>query len=142
MTKSRRKSREEALQVLYQINYSEGQSAPDALATWERNFAQESQLEAFSRRVVLGVYEHIADLDKVMEAHATNWRADRMPVVDKNILRLGIYELEYCDDIPATVTINEMVDLAKQYGSENSSAFVNGILDKVKAGLNNPKKAK
>ena len=67
-------------------------------------------------------------------------RPDRMAVVDRNILRLGVFELQFCDDIPATVSINEMIELAKQFGSENSPAFINGILDRVKAALNRPAK--
>jgi len=94
-----------------------------------------------SRGLVRGVSSHIKEIDKTIESVSAHWRGERMAVVDRNILRLGVFELFHCDDIPMTVTINEMVELAKQFGSDTSSAFINGILDKISTQVDNPDKA-
>lgn len=89
------------------------------------------ETRAFAERVVQGVLEHRKDLDALIGKYATNWKVSRMPIVDRNILRAGLYELFWLDDVPAKVTINEAVELAKSFGDEEASKFVNGILDKV-----------
>lgn len=143
MRGSRRRAREDALQVLYQLDMNETVTPAAGLAHFESSFNPEGgAIDEFTRRLVIGVAENVATLDAAISKHATHWRKDRMPAVDRNILRLGIFELEHCDDIPATVTIDEMVELAKGFGSEASPAFVNGVLDKIKASLNRPAKAK
>jgi N utilization substance protein B len=85
----------------------------------------------FAQRLGLGVQEHLERIDALIEEASTNWRLPRMPVVDRNILRMAAFELMACVDIPATVSINEAVELAKKFGTADSRAFVNGIVDRM-----------
>jgi N utilization substance protein B len=89
----------------------------------------------------VGVGEKLQEIDKRLAEISSHWRPDRMAAVDRNILRLGAYEILFCDDIPGTVTVNEMVEIAKEFGSENTPAFVNGVLDKLKEKFSSKTKA-
>ena len=82
-------------------------------------------------RLVQGVWEQKEAIDRLIKNYAENWRIERMSGVDRNILRVAVFELVYCSDIPPRVAINEAIDLGKQYGSEESGAFINGILDSI-----------
>jgi N utilization substance protein B len=128
----RRRAREIALQVLYQkeLNCIE---VEEALNLFWNNFEVLKGAMGFSDRLVKGVEQHREDLDRVIEQYSSNWKVDRMTQVDRTILRIATYELLYCDDIPPRVAINEAIDIGKKYGSEDSGAFINGILDKVKS---------
>lgn len=88
---------------------------------------------AFAERLVAGVREHQKELDALISRYATNWKISRMQIVDRNILRLGAYELLWLDEVPAKVTMNEAIELAKDFGDDEAAKFVNGILDKVLA---------
>jgi transcription antitermination protein NusB len=85
-----------------------------------------------ARRVLETAYRG-KDLDALLAKYATNWKVSRMPIVDRNILRAGLYELMWMDDVPANVTMDEAIELAKSFGDEEASKFVNGVLDKVLA---------
>jgi len=126
----RRKSREFALQVLYQLNMTK-EDAKRALAQFQEHFSPGEDADEFLRRLVLGVLEHRRELDRLIEQYLENWRLDRINVIDRNILRMALFELLYCEDIPPKVTINEAIDLGKRYGSEESGSFINGILDRI-----------
>lgn len=126
----RRRSREFALQVLYQLEIK-NQDALHAIVQLRENFSSEEGEDEFIKRVVLGVMEHRQEIDHLIEERSENWRLDRMTVIDRNILRIAIFELLYCSDIPPKVTLNEAIDLGKRYGSEESGSFINGILDRV-----------
>jgi N utilization substance protein B len=128
----RRRAREIALQVLYQkeLNCVE---VEEALNLFRNNFEVLKGAMDFSERLVKGVEEHREDLDRVIEYYSSNWKVDRMTHVDRTVLRIATYELLYCDDIPPRVAINEAIDIGKKYGSEDSGAFINGILDKVRS---------
>ena len=139
---SRRRAREYALQALYQSDLARG-SVPDALSgLWTgqvegddhdelaRRQADSEEIE-FTTRLARGVEEMREELDARIEKVSTNWRIARMSIVDRNILRLGAFELTRCVDIPANVSINEAVELAKRYGTAESRGFVNGILDRI-----------
>lgn len=141
MKGSRRKAREDALQVLYQLDLNQGLAHHHALQYFQAHFLEEGSMDDFTLRLVNGVTNNLAEIDGVLEKVSEHWRMDRMAAVDRNLLRLGCYELLHCDDIPATVSINEMIELAKEFGSENSPAFINGILDKVRLQLARPHKA-
>ena len=93
--------------------------------------APESPEMEFATRLARGAEDTRDGIDALIDQCSTNWRLPRMPVVDRNILRLAAYELLECEDIPATVTINEAVELAKGYGTKESKAFVNGIVDRL-----------
>jgi N utilization substance protein B len=126
----RRKSRESALQVLYQLNITK-QEATTALTRFQEHFLSHGEADDFLNRLVLGVLEHFPQLDRLIEQYSENWRLDRMTMIDRNILRMALFELLYCEEIPPKVTINEAIDLGKRFGSEDSGSFINGILDRI-----------
>ena len=126
----RRKSREFALQALYQLNITK-QDVNAVLAQFQEHFLPGGEADEFLRRLVLGVLEHRKELDRLIEQYSENWRLDRIDVIDRNILRMALFEFLYCQDIPPKVTINEAIDLGKRYGSGDSGSFINGILDRI-----------
>jgi transcription antitermination protein NusB len=128
---SRHHARERALQILFQYDIH-GRPGLWLDVFWKENEAPED-VKAFAERLVAGVLENKHELDALIEKYATNWKISRMPIVDRNILRAGVYELLRMDDVPAKVTVNEAIELAKSFGDDDASKFVNGILDKVLA---------
>jgi transcription antitermination protein NusB len=128
----RTRGREIALQVLYQLEQNPGQAEEEVARFIERRL-REPKLCAFAHVLVGGVLEHQPRIDSLISEVAENWRLDRMAAIDRNILRLGAYELLYCDDVPTKVAINEALELAKRYSTAQSSRFVNGILDRLQA---------
>ena len=126
----RRKSRESALQYLYQREVVPQGSWKD-LAHFKKHFLLNEEDDAFLDRVVQGVLAHGQEIDQLIERYSEHWRLDRIALIDRTLLRIAIFELLYCEDVPPKVTLNEAVDLAKQFGSENSGSFVNGILDRI-----------
>jgi transcription antitermination protein NusB len=132
----RRESRELALQYLYQQDVVEEES-PTLRSFWN---LQESNKAAhpFCEELVKGVLRYRPMIDEKIKGYAKNWEFHRIAVVDRNILRLAIYELLYRDDIPPVVSINEAIELAKKFSTEDSGSFVNGILDRVKLELTRP----
>lgn len=134
---ARRTARERALQALYQLEMTPG-SIGDALeSAWAAAEEARKEPEAvkFARELVEGVMDHRAEIDRLIEQHSHNWRLDRMGRIDRNVLRLGVFELKYRPDIPKKVSLNEAVELGKNFGTEESSAFVNGLLDRVAVAL-------
>jgi N utilization substance protein B len=126
----RRKSRERALQVLFQLNITK-QEPVAALGKFQENFSPHGEADEFLKVLVLGVLEHRQELDRLIEQYSENWRLDRINIIERNILRMALFELLHCEEIPPKVTINEAVDLGKRYGSEDSGGFINGILDRI-----------
>lgn len=124
----RRKARQVALQVLYQIDVAEVDTG-EALALYWQCFNAPKNVRKFASQLVTGVMDNIVDVDQLVKDCSEHWSMSRMARVDRNILRMATYELFYCKDIPPKVTINEAIDLGKEFGSENSSSFINGILD-------------
>lgn len=124
-TTRRRGARKIALDVLFERDLSGG-SVPEILERYDPAPAHE-----FAGTLVRGVVGHQAELDALIAGYAEDWTIERMPVVDRNLLRLGAFELLYLDDVPAAVTINEAVELAKTYSTEDSGRFVNGILGRI-----------
>jgi N utilization substance protein B len=128
---SRSRCREWALQFLYQAEYA-GPHRPEAVEQFWRHFQTEGAPPAYLQNLVAGVASHLEELDAFIVRYSEHWRLERMTIVDRNLLRLAIYELLYQPHIPAKVVINEAVEMAKRYGSEGSGGFVNGILDQVR----------
>ena len=126
----RRKSREFALQVLYELDLTK-QHPSKVLVQFEQHFSPKEEQDEFQEILVLGVLKHSQEIDRLIERYSDNWRLDRMSIIDRNILRIAIFELLYCGDIPPKVTLNEAIDLGKRYGSEESGSFINGILDRI-----------
>lgn len=125
----RQASRQVALQVLYALDLAPERGA--ALETFERvaeNFDLPEGARAFAKQLVCGVIDELAELDAMISRHARNWRLSRMPAVDRNVLRLGAYEI-LRTDTPAAVALDQAVELARRFGAESSPGFVNGVLD-------------
>ena len=100
-----------------------------------KSFSPPKEIRAFSKQLVLGIWEHREALDRIIAKSSLNWRLERMSHVDRNILRIGAYEIIYVGDIPPKVSIDEAVEMGKKYGTEESGAFVNGILDNIYDGI-------
>jgi len=88
-------------------------------------------IRPFAEQLVRGVHLHQAEIDQMIVSASENWRIDRMSIVDRNILRIALFEMLYCPDVPPKVSINEAIDIGKKFGSEDSGAFINGVLDHV-----------
>jgi transcription antitermination protein NusB len=124
----RRKARRAALELLYQ---SDILGIPVTRILAEDMFLHQEPLPEFGAQLAVGVEARMDETDRLISLYADNWTLDRMPVVDRNILRLATYELLAEPDIPASVSINEAVELAKTYGTEDSGKFVNGLLGRI-----------
>ena len=124
-------ARDRALKILYQTDMTTRTVERVAEAFLVNEGPQNPEIIEFCKRLVCGVHENLKAIDEKISQYATNWQLKRMAVIDRNILRLGVFELQYASDIPPKVTINEAVELAKKYGDLESSKFVNGILDKI-----------
>jgi transcription antitermination protein NusB len=140
---ARRIGRERALQALYQLEMGALEPAAALEVAWasepeEGTEETRTEARAFADDLVGGVREHQEEIDRLLEEHSHNWRLDRMARVDRNVLRLAVYELRYREDIPKKVTLNEAVELGKRFGTEESSAFINGILDRIAQGVEKP----
>lgn len=126
----RRVAREAALSLLYSSDVADS----DVLQIIESGAypADDLDLSEYAESLVLGVVEHRGEIDERLSASSENWALDRMPIVDRAVLRLAIYEMLYVDEVPIKVAINEAVELAKAYGGEDdSSRFVNGVLGRI-----------
>ncbi len=123
----RRTARTLALQALYQWNLQQDERT----YPWEgwRDGDTEPAAIDFAKTLVEGVIQHRDAIDAAISKNAHNWAIDRLSVVDRNVLRIAVFELLYLDDIPPAVTINEAIEIAKQFGDDESGGFVNGILD-------------
>jgi N utilization substance protein B len=129
----RRKAREYALQLLFQYEFMDKDSnkGPDLSGFWEQAPEQDLEVKEFAEALAVNALRALEEIDKVIEGAAKHWALERMAAVDRNIMRLAVYELLYRDDIPHAVTINEALEIAKKFSSQDSAAFINGILDKV-----------
>lgn len=158
----RREARERAVQFLFQYDLNKSEDLQQALnhfwdsqqlaaiqeekgmARWgaepevQPPTAEEASVRLFAEPLIRGVLDHLAELDAIIVKFAQNWDMHRMAVVDRNVLRLAIFEMYHRDDIPPVVSINEAVDIAKKFSTEDSGKFVNGILDKVKGDVLRP----
>lgn len=158
----RREARERAVQFLFQYDFNPPEKLDEALelfwesqraaslaeekgnAKWGQETelpppsAHEASVRLFADPLIRGSLERRAEVDAQIVKYAKNWDLHRMAVVDRNILRLAVYEMLYREDIPPVVSINEAVDIAKRFSTEDSGKFVNGILDKIKGDLMRP----
>jgi transcription antitermination protein NusB len=159
----RREARERAVQFLFQHDINPPENLEEALnhfwdsqraaaiaeerggtATWGQQIelpppsTEEATVRIFADPLIRGVLEHRNDLDGTIKKYALNWDLHRMAAVDRNILRLAVYEMFHREDIPPVVSINEAVDIAKKFSTQDSGKFVNGILDRVKSDLMRP----
>jgi N utilization substance protein B len=131
----RTKARERAVQALYQIDVAATDLDEALLRFWRSFEPVEREVMELAEGLVRGVARYRREIDEAIEGVSVNWRLDRMARVDRNILRLAVHELVHRPEVPVKVVINEAIELGKKFGSENSGAFVNGVLDRVAAGL-------
>ena len=140
--KSRHRAREIALQILYQYDlnqHSTGKIAPtdhalvNELVNYYNHFKVAEELREFIGQLVVGTLKETQNLDSILEKHATHWKISRMSSVDRSLLRMALYEMTHMKDTPRTVVIDEAVELAKQFGTAETPAFINGILDQVQS---------
>ena len=155
----RHDAREWALQFLFQSEFNRDDSLDEGLRLfWEhqsedsgdspsppdrpqappRETVMNAKARMFAEELIRGVIAHHPDIDPLIARHAENWGIDRMGTVDRNAMRIAVFEMLYRDDIPPVVSINEAVDLAKAYSSVESGKFVNGILDRIRQDLDRP----
>jgi transcription antitermination protein NusB len=127
----RSRAREVALQLLFQRDHNPGVGPKDA-EQFIHNRLREQGMREFCSSLYAGIVLHQADIDARLAAAAENWRVTRMATVDRNVLRLGAYELLFTKETPAAVAFDEAIELARRYGSADSSAFVNGVLDRLR----------
>ena len=148
MVGPRRRSRVVALQILHQMDVSPELAADAALGLYfgqlatrgveiavdedEPGTSQTGPIDrALVEQLIHGVFDHRAELDQMLAASSKNWRIERMALVDRNVIRLALYEIKFCPEVPVAVAINEAIELCKQFGSAEASAFVNGLLDRA-----------
>jgi N utilization substance protein B len=138
----RRWARQCALQLLFQLDgvAPAGETGLDAvIATfWEQvdpEAGSTKETASYATRLVHGVMDHLAELDALIQGESLNWRLERMSRVDRNLLRLSTFELVYMRTLPGEIVINEAVELAREFGSDGSSSFVNGVLDPIASKL-------
>ncbi|HET6372485.1 MAG TPA: transcription antitermination factor NusB [Candidatus Polarisedimenticolia bacterium] len=132
----RRRAREYALQLLFQLDLSPEETEHAVTSFWNGKKAAEA-VSTFADRLVSGTMGHRAAIDDVLAQSALNWRISRMAVVDRNILRMAIYEFFFEPDTPRVVVIDEAIEIAKKFGNDESGPFINGILDAIRIKLEN-----
>jgi transcription antitermination protein NusB len=131
----RRKAREYALQMLFQWDITHD-AIEQIVATFFQNQPEESTaIVDFARSLVVGTVEHVEEIDRMIQRHAEHWRLDRMAVVDRNLLRLATQEFLHDSGTPKTVIINEAIEIARRFSTQESPQFINGILDSIKKEL-------
>lgn len=137
--KKRRRARELALTLLYQVEIlgSAGVQAEEVMDIfWEQHYTQDDAVKDFASLIAKEVVRNLEDIDAEIAKTSVNWKLDRMSCIDRNILRMAAFEIIHLEEIPPLVAINEAVELAKKYGAEESSRFINGVLNKIKEAHN------
>jgi len=127
----RRKARELALQLLYQLDLQEESSPEPHLDEFWMRDPVDAEVRDFTESLIRGTKLHEGKIDEMISGYAQNWEIERMAVVDRNILRQGIFELLWAEEVPPKVAINEALEVAKKFSTQESSRFINGVLDRI-----------
>jgi N utilization substance protein B len=122
------------MQALFYMDMSQDDSN-EMLERFCDNFSPPEKMVSFFLKLVKGVVQGKSEIDSILERFSENWKLNRMSCVDRNTMRIAVYELLYCDDIPYKVSINEAIDMGKKFGTKESGAFINGILDSIRIAL-------
>jgi len=136
---TRRLSREAALQFLYQEDFTItpgqqiGFDLDERFELFCNLFQVNKKARGYALSLLQGVSTHIAEIDEIIAEAASNWRLERIAATDRNLMRIAVYEMRYCQDVPPQVAINEAVEIAKRFAGDDSPKFVNGVLDAVKS---------
>jgi N utilization substance protein B len=131
---NRRRARELALQALFYMDINK-RFTKELFDRFCENFDPPETTYPFFEKLVCGVTDKLSELDPLIERYSMNWKLSRMACVDRNILRIAAYEMLFCNDIPPKVTINEAIEISKRFGTEESGAFINGIVDSIRLAL-------
>lgn len=135
----RRNAREWALQLLFQLDFNPAEKLETVFsAFWQDAQPDSNEAMVFAERIVSGVVEHRAEIDAMLARYTENWDVARIGSVERNAMRMAIFEMLHCADIPPVVSINEAVDVAKYFSTKESGKFVNGILDRIRSTLARP----
>ena len=128
----RRKSRRRALEFLFSIEFTQYEWE-DALVSFWETFETKQVVRAYAKKLIKGVFFNVEALDEHINGALTNWTPERVGKIERNILRVAIFETAYTDDVPQKVAMNEAIEIAKGYGTDDSAGFVNAVLDKLKS---------
>ncbi len=131
---ARRKSRELVLQVLFLMDIQK-RFEPEMSERFCQVFPPGEKSKTFFCDLLDGIMAHRETIDSLIEQYSSNWKLSRMAAVDRNLLRIAVYEMLFCEDIPQKVSINEAIDLGKKFGTDESGAFINGILDSIRKAI-------
>ncbi|MFQ6109061.1 MAG: transcription antitermination factor NusB [Candidatus Aminicenantales bacterium] len=136
----RRKARESTLQILFQLEFDNSEPEKAIKQYWKHRVASE-QIREYSSWLVKGIISHLEDIDRIIQSVSEHWRLSRMALVDRNILRMAVFELLFEESIAPAIIINEAIEIAKKYSNEEAAVFVNGVLDAVRKKLESEKKS-
>lgn len=139
---TRREAREWCTQMLFQLDLNPTENIDNAITRFWSDKQPDSAMKEFSEKLLRGVRSNMIEIDNTIQKYADNWHMDRMAAVDRNVMRMAVYEMLFCRDIPPVVSINEAVDIAKYFGSRESGRFVNGILDRIRKDIDRPARCK
>lgn len=129
----RRKAREYALKILYMLDIRKEKDLESILEEfWNNTNENNKEIKDFAEELVRGIFKNMGKIDKVISEVSLNWRLDRMSFIDRNLIRIGAYEIIFKNEIPPAVSINEAIEISKKYGDSESPKFINGILHKIK----------
>ena len=127
----RRRAREYALQILFQLDVTNSAFSNDLFEDFWDDIKENDDVKEFAKAIVIGTTKNIEHIDEIIKKTTEHWSIERMAIVDRSILRTAVYELLYRSDIPPKVIINEAIEISKKYSTEDSASFINGILDKI-----------
>lgn len=136
----RRKARESTLQILFQLEFDNSEPEKTIKQYWKHRVDSE-QIREYSSWLVKGIISHLEDIDRIIQSVSEHWRLSRMALVDRNILRMAVFELLFEESIAPAIIINEAIEIAKKYSNEEAAVFVNGVLDAVRKKLESEKKS-
>jgi len=136
----RRKAREETLRILFRLEFENKQIEKTLDQYWESKKTSE-EIKEYSTWLVKGIISDLAKIDNIIQQVSEHWRISRMALVDRNILRMAVFELLYEENIAPAIVINEAIEIAKKYSGDEAATFVNGILDAVRKDLKDIKKS-
>ena len=136
----RRKAREETLRILYRLEFDNRQPEETLSQYWENKKTNQATRE-YSTWLVNGIISHHKKIDTIIQNASEHWRLSRMAIIDRNILRMAVFELLYEENIEPAVVINEAIEIAKAYSGDEAATFVNGVLDAIRKKLGNQKKS-
>lgn len=136
----RRKARESTLQILFQLDFN-GTDVESVIQQFWKDKKTLTEVKSYSRWLIKGIISHQDRIDRIIQSASERWRLSRMPIVDRNILRMAVFELLYEEDIAPAIVINEAIEIAKKFSSEQAATFINGVLDALRKNIKEIKKS-